>query len=233
MFRGVYSAATGMQAAARSQEVTAHNVAHGNVHGFRQHGVRHETFADALSGALTGARAAAEFTDFRPGPLQQTGAPYDLALQGDAFFSVQTPAGPVYTRDGAFSRAADGRLLNTAGYALLGAAGPVTVPGNAASVVIAADGSVLADGSPQGRLQLTRFRDTTRLEPAGTALFLATPEAGAQPASGGVLQGYREGSNLLYPTAMALMMRDLRHFEAAGRALRTIADAVALVTRPT
>jgi len=240
MFRGIYSAATGMQTASRSQEVTAHNVAHGTVHGYRAFGVVHETFDQALDGAgstasagraMLGSQVALQYTDFRQGPLQLTGAPLDLALNGDGFFVVQGPDGPLYTRDGVLQRAADGKLLNTGGYPILGSRGPITVSPQTASLVIAQDGSVIADGIAQDRLQVVRFRDPTQLQPAGTALFRAAPEAGQQPSQATVQQGYREGSNLPPAGAMVTMIKDLRHFEASQRALRAISDAVAQVTR--
>jgi flagellar basal body rod protein FlgG len=237
MFRGVYSAATGMVTASQSQEVTAHNVAHGTVPGYRQFGVVHETFEDALraseggAGPMLGARVAQQFTDFRPGPLQMTGAPLDLALNGDGFFAVQGPDGPLYTRDGVVQRAADGRLVSTGGYPILGTRGPITISPQASKIVFAQDGSVIVDGIPQDQLRVVRFRDPTQLRPAGTALFQAPPEAGEQPSQAAVQQGYREGSNVAFASAMVTMISDLRHFEASQRALRTISDSVALVTR--
>lgn len=237
MFRGIYSAATGMQAAARSQEVTAHNVAHGTVPGYRQHGVVHESFDQALGGAsqddptLIGARVAQQYSDFRPGPLQETGTQLDLAVQGDGFFTVRGPQGPLYSRDGVLQRATDGQLVNTGGYPILGARGPIRIPAQATNVVVALDGSVMADGVPVDQLQLARFKDAAKLQPVGTTLFRAPDEAGREPARAGVVQGYREGSNVPFASAMVTMVRDLRHFEASQRALRTISDSVGQITR--
>ena len=239
MFRGIYSAATGMQTASRSQEVTAHNVAHGTVPGYRQFGVVQETFEQALDGvsedgprSMIGARIARQFTDFRQGPIQQTSALLDLAINGDGFFAVQTPDGVAYTRDGVLRREGDGSLVNTSGYPILGQRGPITISPQTTNLVIAMDGSVITDGIAGDKLRLVRFSDPTQLEPVGTTLFRAPDEAGQLPSQAPIQQGYREGSNVPFASAMVTMIQDLRHFEASQRALRTISDAVAQVTRP-
>src|SRR5262245_40880912 len=115
MFRGIYSAATGMEAAMRHQEITADNLAHMSVPGFRQRGLSFETFdrtlveAAAQSGTV-GTQIRSGYTDFTPGGLQHTGTSLDAALNGDGFFTIQGPEGPLYTRDGVFQRSSRGEL---------------------------------------------------------------------------------------------------------------------------
>src|SRR5688500_18586114 len=97
MIRGLYSAATALDAAEQQQEVTAHNLAHSTTHGYRQRGLTFETFDRVLgrtsepTGDLTGTSLVGVYHDFRPGGLQYTGAPLDLALGGDGFFTLITP----------------------------------------------------------------------------------------------------------------------------------------------
>jgi flagellar basal body rod protein FlgG len=238
MFRGIYSAATGMEIAGRSNEITAHNVAHSTVAGYRQRGVVYETFERALTEARgeqaperIGSLVALGYTDHRPGPIQQTGAPYDLAINGDGFFAVQGPNGTLYSRDGVFLRAANGQLVNTGGYPILGTRGPITIPAQATNIAVASDGNILADGIPVDRLQLVRFNNPARLEPVGTTLFLAPPEAGQAPSNATILQGFREQSNVQLPNAMVNLIRELRYFEASQRALRALSDSVQQITR--
>ena len=77
------------------------------------------------------------------GALEQTGNPTDLALQGDGYFLLQSPSGPVYTRVGDFSFDANGNLVEGAtGFKVLGwmANGSGTLPAqnssNLQSIVI-------------------------------------------------------------------------------------------------
>jgi flagellar basal-body rod protein FlgF len=173
------------------------------------------------------------FTDFKPGPLQLTAHPFDLALsEPDQFFVVQGPDGPMYTRDGAFRISADGRVQTQSGYPLLGDSGPVEVPANTANMTVASDGSIAADGVPVGRLRVARFDDPSRLTAVGPVHFTAPADVAPQAAEPRVQQGYREGANVNAPQAMVGMIASTRYYEAAQRALRTIAESVQLNTRP-
>lgn len=239
MLRGMYTAASGLVVASELQEQTAYNLSNTNQPGFRGRGIVFETFDRALGrateplGETLGARTAQAYHDFRPGPLQQTGHTYDLALSDpDRFFVLEGPNGPVYTRNGSFFRTAGGQLVSQAGYALQGDGGALAVPANATQVVVAGDGSVSADGAPVGNLRLVRFTDPAKLTAAGPTLYTAPPEAGIADAPGRVLQGYREGSNVQPADAMVKLIVASRYYDAAQRALRAISESVQLNTRP-
>lgn len=239
MFRGLYAAATALDAAQRAHDTTADNLANVNTPGFRQRGVRFETFDRLLgrdtppTGDIVGTQLVSSYTDFKPGPPQQTGNPFDLALsEPDQFFVVQGPNGPMYTRDGAFRITADGKVLTQAGYPLLAEAGPVEVPADTANVTVASDGSVAADGVPTGRLRVARFADPSKLNPVGAVHFTAPEGVAPEAAEPRVQQGYREGANVNAPQAMVNMIAGTRYHEAAQRALRVIAESVQLNTRP-
>jgi len=239
MIRGLYAAATGLQVASEQQDVTAHNLSHVSTPGYRQRGVTFETFDRTLGrddppvGDITGARVSGVFHDFRPGPLQQTGHPYDLALaEPDQLFTLDGPNGRLYTRSGAFRLDAQGRLVSQGGYPVRGEDGPITAPPEASRILIASDGTVTADGEPAGRIRPVRFADPRQLTAAGPTLYTAPPGTAAQPADGRVLQGYREGSNVQPADAMVQMIVGARYYDAAQRSLRAIAESVQLNTRP-
>ncbi len=239
MLRGMYAAASGLVVASELQEQTAYNLSNTNQPGFRARGAVFETFDRSLgratepTGESLGSRTAEAYHDFRPGPLQQTGHTYDLALSDpDRFFVLDGPNGPLYTRNGSFFRTAAGQLVSQAGYALQGEGGPLAVPANATQVVVAGDGSVSADGAPVGAVRLVRFADVSKLTAAGPTLYTAPPDAGATDAPGRVLQGYREGSNVQPADAMVRLIVASRYYDAAQRALRTISESVQLNTRP-
>ncbi|HEX4613342.1 MAG TPA: flagellar hook basal-body protein [Urbifossiella sp.] len=239
MIRGLYSAASGLQSASEYQDVTAHNLAHSSTPGYRNRGLSSETFdrilgrAQAPTGDLTGTAVTGVYHDFRPGPLRQTENPYDLALgEPDQFFTVRGPNGPLYTKNGSFRPTPDGQLVTTAGYPLVGEDGPITIPPGTIRVVVASDGSVTADGEPSGQIRPVRFADPRQLTAAGPTLYTAPPGAGPVQTAGRVLQGYREGANAEPAEAMVRMIFVSRYFDAAQRALRSIAESVQLNTRP-
>lgn len=240
MLRGIYSATSALVAASEQQEVTAYNLANSSTPGYRERGLVYETFDRVLgrvgesTGDLTGTRVQQAYHDFRPGPLQQTNEPYDLALgEGDRFFALQGPNGPLYTRTGTFLRTADGRLVSQGGYPLLGDNGPIRFPPETVRLNIASDGTVTADGEQIGQVRVVRFRDRTQLAAAGPTLYAAPPTAGIQTAPGRVLQGYREMSNVQPADAMVRLIIGARYYEAAQRSLRTMSESLQLNTRPT
>jgi flagellar basal-body rod protein FlgF len=236
MIRGLYGAATALDAAFQSQDVFAQNIAHATVPGYRRTGISFEpfnvSFDQANASSPSGARAVNTFTDFRPGLISYTGNQYDLALDGEGFFAAQGPNGPVYTRNGTFTRDQDGALLTRGGLPVLGTNGPIQLPPNAGDIKIGTDGSVTADGAVIGQLQLTNFATPSQLVRTGTSGFTAPEGLERRDATASVRQGYREAANLEVATEMVNMIRGARYFEAAQRVLRTLSESIQLNTRP-
>jgi flagellar hook protein FlgE len=57
----------------------------------------------------------------QPGPIETTGVPTDMAIEGEGFFVVRTPtANQAFTRDGTFKINADKMLVTSQGYAVQG-----------------------------------------------------------------------------------------------------------------
>ncbi|HWA94988.1 MAG TPA: flagellar hook protein FlgE [Terracidiphilus sp.] len=67
-----------------------------------------------------GVKVASNYTNFTYGPINQTGEPTDVALNGDGFFVVQNDGVQELTRAGNFSLTLDGDLQTTSGLAVMG-----------------------------------------------------------------------------------------------------------------
>ena len=228
MIRGLYSAAGGMQATSQQQDAVAHNLAHSMKPGYLREIVRFDATepADGIQPPATSVH-----TDFSPGSMNHTGNKLDLALKGPGFFSVQGPTGPVYTRNGVFQMSPNGQLVTVDGLPAMGTGGPIDLPPQALNIEVQNDGTIVADGIEVGQLRIVNFQDPSQLQRAGTTYFTAPPDATTgQPPE--VFQGYKEVSNSTLVQEMVQMIAGVRHFEAAQRALRSIADAVANNTRP-
>ncbi len=141
MNRGIYSSVSSMIGLQTWLDVTTNNLANASTTGYKADGL---SFTDALSQQLyanagsgpaigslgSGEVPTGEFTNFSQGPIQATGNPLDVAIENnDGMFSVQTPNGVSYTRDGAFSLNQDGTLVNSSGYPVLDNTGrSISVP---------------------------------------------------------------------------------------------------------
>jgi flagellar basal-body rod protein FlgF len=240
MIRGLYSAATALDVAQQNHEVIAHNLAHANVPGYRRRGVAFETFDQSLGRAsstqassdIIGSRVSSVYHGFEAGPIHLTGNPLNVALEGDGFFVLQGRNGPLYTRNGSFKLGANGELQSSDGLPVRGTGGPIRVPPNTAEIAIAADGTVSADNTAVGQLQVARFPDARELVRVGTTLFEAPAGVQPQAGTGQVRQGYLEGANVQVVNEMVAMIASSRRFESAQRALRALSQALQLSTRP-
>lgn len=241
MIRGLYTAASGMLAASYRQTAVSNNIANLNTYGYREETTRNNAFANLLvvemahepsawiagvSGRAIGAVGTGTMTDVsRPslaqGPLIPTNGPLDMAIQGDGFFVLQTPEGEVLTRDGHFTLDANGNLVSSQGYLVLGEDGPISV--GTAPFAVSADGTITQAGAVAGRLRFVNYA-AADLRRVGSTAFV--PEAGAAgtPVTARVTQGSLEGPNSDPTFVMTEMVKVSGQFTASQKAFQA-ADA--------
>lgn len=241
MLAGLYSAATGMNAAAKNHEVIARNLAHSSVPGFRRQMLVSETFESALESAILPAGREAwgvspmeVVTDFGQGVLQRTEQPLDVAIDGKGFFTVEGPEGVMlHTRNGAFNRNETGQLVTSEGYLVQGEGGPITIPPEVPlnQIAIGTDGGVRSKTATYGKIQITDFVEPQELQPVGATMYFAD-NLETTEGTGRVIQGTRELANVSAVEEMVAMLVGMRHYEASQRALRSIAETVGQNTNP-
>ncbi len=253
MIRGLYTAASGMVSAMRRMEFVTNNLANTQTVGFKQDRSPLSTFDEMMilqDGSISpagnrqlgqlGMAAVAEepLTDWTQGALQETGRALDFALEGPGFFTVQTPDGVRYTRDGGFTRDALGRISTTEGDLVLGDDGnPITVPGG--RLIAGADGTLSVEGQVIGRLGLAEFSLEQPLRKTGNNQFAPRIDGDAPtPAvASAVRQSFVETSNVDMAGNQTTMMELQRAYQASqkmiqyqdemvGRAVNEIAKPV-------
>lgn len=223
--RALQIAATGMSAQQMRVDTISNNLANMSTTGYN---ARRAEFADlhyqqlqrpgsisAADGSVLptgvqiglGVRPAAISYTLTQGSLTQTGGDLDLAIEGAGFFEVTLPSGlSAYTRDGALKRGPDGLIVTSDGY---GIAPEITIPADARSLAINAQGEVYAhfadstEAELLGQLTLASFTNAMGLEATGGNLFLETEASGPPVLStpgedglGAVRQGYLEDSSV-------------------------------------
>jgi flagellar basal-body rod protein FlgG len=154
------------------------------------------------------------------GALFSTGRHLDLALQGPGFFVVETPQGLSYTRDGHFQISAEGILVNSLGYPVLGESGPITL--KTGQPVVDSAGNIYEESELVDRLQLLAFVPENSLWKDEYNLFQVVE--GAIPQRAGeaeVLQGYLEESNADLTRQMTDLVKARRSYEAAQKIFQT------------
>ncbi len=228
MDSGAYAACAGLMARSQQLDLAAQDLANANTTGYRS---QQTTFQSVL--AATGARTpntwAASLNAFgvlgesqvtrTSGNLENTGNPLDLAIEGDAFFAVQTPAGVQYTRNGQFAVSTKGMLVTHEGYPVLGEQGTVQVPAGLLSV--SGDGALSVDGALIGKVRLSAFPPGAPLRAEGSTYYSA-PASTATPAPGAsVRQGMLESSNVNPVSSAVQLVTVQRNAQMLQRALST------------
>lgn len=160
--------------------------------------------------------------DFTQGPVQRTGNPFDLALDGQGFFKVQTQKGLRYTRDGALGLDKENTLVTRNGDPVLGDNGPIRI--NGAEVSVGTDGDIQVDGAPLDRISLVHFKDPRLLLKEGANYYVDPGKAEElpRPESTTVHQGYLEESNVDLTEEMIRMVEAFRAFESMQKGIQSI-----------
>lgn len=241
MIQGLYAAASGLMAIEEQQSVIANNIANASTPGFKRQNAIQEgfyeillnrminpAFLDVQKGPGGGLRTAETYSDFGNGVLATTGDPFHVALQGPGFFSVDTPDGILYTRNGRFTVDGEGQLATAEGHKVLSAGGaPIDVSGGRFEVD--ASGTVLIDGLNAGQISITEFEQPHLLSRRGDSLYYA-PEAAlaaSAPAQNTrVAPGSLEMSNVQLPYEMAQMMLGLRAYGANQRVINCMDETM-------
>jgi flagellar basal-body rod protein FlgF len=162
--------------------------------------------------------------DFSQGNVVETDRPLDFALYGKAFFVIETPDGPLYTRNGTFLRNQNNQIVDSLGRIVAGQAGPITVPNNVgvSQLSVSSDGSISAGGTTIGKFRLVDFKDDQdKLVPVGDSCY-QMPDANVAPVPAEhvvVKQGYQEASNVKIVDELVDMILVSRLYEANMKSL--------------
>ncbi|MCX7568522.1 flagellar basal body rod protein FlgG [Tumebacillus sp. DT12] len=256
MLRSLYSGISGMKGFQTKLDVIGNNISNVNTAGFKSGRVM---FKDVMSQTLQGAGAgndnyggvnakqiglgstiSAIDTVMTDGSTQTTGRPLDFAIQGNGFFTVENGGGErYYTRQGNFYFDANGFLVNSDGWFVLGAdEGQIQIDDMSAVQSFSFDTKgiltvVTADGEEQlGPIGLTKFANPSGLEKVGGSLFKTSPNANpgdpeiGEPGDpdlgiGMLMVGAVEMSNVDLTNEFAEMIVAQRGFQANSRTITT------------
>ena len=207
----------------RRMDATANNLANVNTTGFKADEI---VLVEADGSPAEAAEDPSEIRfvrdialshNFAQGTIAITGNDFDVALEGDGFFAIEGPNGPLYTRDGAFSLSADGTLVTSDGRAVLSSGGtPIVLDPQAGSPSIGRDGVVRANGVEVGRIGVVNFAQPLALEKVGENLWSAEGQP-PTPFEGVVVQGALEGSNVQPVLELTRLLEISRAYQSAAR----------------
>ena len=242
MVRGLYTGWTGMYNEQKRLDVISNNLANSATVGFKKEGATSQSFKDMLTikvrddhgdsyiGNMNlGVKIGEIYTDYTQGSVRETGNTYDMAIDGSGFFTISyTDANgntsTRYTRAGEFMITKEGYVVTSEGQHLMGESEWLQVPVDAAEVVIDTDGTVYADGTAVDVVKLTDFEDYDYLKKFGETMYQPVQGAVEKEATGSILQGYTEQSNVNVVSEMVNLINITRAYEANQKVIKAMDD---------
>ncbi len=249
MMTSLFTSATGMSAQQSQIDTISNNLSNVNTNGFKK---TRNNFQDLLysneivPGSATssntisptglhkghGVKLIGTQKVYTQGNLTHTGNDLDLSIDGDGFFQVLRPNGSIaYSRDGAWQRDNNGRVVNSDGYPI---EPELVIPPEATKLIVSQDGvvQILVGDDPTptrvGNIQLSKFVNSAGLNPIGKNLLMATQASGAPIASdpgtegiGMLSQGFLEKSNVSVVDEMVNMIVAQRAYEVNSKSIQT------------
>lgn len=210
-------------AAFRSIDVIANNIANVSTPGFKRESVKFEELLQTVRPAegqkgtqqMSFVKDAGVLRDLSGGRMETTGAQFDLAINGNGYFAIQTPQGERYTRNGHFTLNAEGIVVTQEGNPVLGDGGPITIAPDDGDISFGVDGTISGKQGQLGKIRLVDFANPRELQKQGDSLYSTAQTA--NPASGATLsQGMLESSNVQPVVEISRMIEIMRAYEATS-----------------
>ncbi|MCK3775887.1 flagellar basal-body rod protein FlgF [Ensifer sesbaniae] len=224
MQTGLYVAISSQMALEKRLNTLADNIANASTVGFRGTEVKfNQMLGDTKPTKVAYVSKGEEFLNTSNGSLTRTGSALDFAVKGDAWFQIETPAGPALTRDGRFTLTDAGELVTIRGYPVLDAGGaPIQLNGNSGEITVGADGALHQNGVAVASLGLYQADfsngfvrlDNSAVQPA------MQPEPVVDRFDVGVMQGFVEESNVNAVQEMSQLIMVTRAFDNITALLR-------------
>lgn len=205
-------------------ETIAHNVSNTSTAGFRAEEVKFESFlSNAGTDPVAFVSADKTYLSQRAGDIVRTDNPLDVALEGNAWIGIQTPAGTVYTRDGRMRMTEAGELQTLNGYPILDTGGsPLRLEANGGPPNIARDGTVTQAGRQVGAVGLFNIDSKANLRRFDNSGVI--PDRAATPVvdftTAGMQQGFVERSNVNPVMEMTRLIMVQHAFDTVTATLR-------------
>ncbi len=207
-----------------SLELLANNLANTETGGYKADREFYSLYTslDATSDPNTGDTNTqpvieSHWTDLAQGELRNTTNQLDFAINGDGLFGVQTARGVRYTRNGNFKVLPSGALATGDGSTVRAVGGGQILLQPDLPVDVLPDGTVRQGLQTVGQMEIVSF-DRSSINKEGTSYFAPFAGAKSKPATGTVLQGKLEQSNVGAAESAVRLVAIMRQFEMLQKA---------------
>ncbi|MDD4699522.1 MAG: flagellar hook-basal body protein [Oscillospiraceae bacterium] len=236
MVRGFYTAGSGMITSSRKLDIAGENISNSSTSGYKKDEVTLSSFeqqliskisstSDHIGNISLGQTIRSTNTDFEQGAITQTDNPFDLAISGDGFFTVQgTDNKTYYTRNGEFKVDDQGYVTTADGAKLMGNNGAVNSDGQLFTV--SSEGGVYVRDRLIDNLTIYNPTDTSSMVKYGNGMFTETGTSAQKAFTGSIGQGCIESSNVSMMDTMMGMMAGQNAFTSCSQAVKMIDETL-------
>ena len=235
MQSNIYVSLSAQMALLKRLESVAHNVANLSTPGYRAERVSFEEMLTRQSSQSTSfVSEGRSFVATESGALEKTGNPLDIAVNGDAWLGLESPAGVIYTRDGRFTMSAEGELLSIKGFRLVDVGGnPIQIDANGPPPSIGRVGTVTQAGQVVATIGMFRMPEGTNLRRYENSAVV--PDRPAEEEldfnRSSIAQGFIERSNTEPVHEMTRLITLQRTFEAISSAAGDVEEGLSNAIR--
>jgi flagellar basal-body rod protein FlgF len=214
----MYLAIARQAALRREMDTVAQNLANSNTTGYKSQA---PLFKEFLSRAGQNEKISSVIdqglmTNNSDGPLKTTDSNFDFSIRGAGYFTVQTPSGERYTRNGNFKLDSESRLVTQSDHAVIGTDNrPIVVPPGTADIRVATDGTVMSGDRVLGQIKIAGFTNDLTLRRGPNSLLIADEAPQAAPQAK-IVQGVIEESNVVPMFEITRMQEIVRNFQQAN-----------------
>jgi flagellar basal-body rod protein FlgF len=216
-----------LNALTKEYETITNNLANVNTVGFKRQCNSFSKSLSALQGDSADGGKVNTAVDLSQGSLTYTGSRFDLGLSGKGFFVVETPEGPLYTRNGMFQLNNKGYLVDMEGRIIAGKDGPLIFPKDmsAADAHVSEDGVIRVKDNTVGQLKLVDFgANEASLAPVGKNCLAAPAGITPESAKATIKQGYQEASNVVAVEELVDLITVTRLYQSNMKLLTNNSD---------
>lgn len=248
MFKGLYTAYTGMLNEQNRMDILTNSLANVTTVGFKKEGSTSQSFDDVLAVKIKdasvglwnvqrtginnpGVKIGENYTDYTQGSFRITENTYDLALDGDGFFAIEftNKAGETstkYTRAGQFTLNREGYLVTQEGDYVLDTQNRRIQLNTLLDSTISENGTISQNGQTVAQIQVTDFEDYDYLQRYGETYFEPIEGARTTPADVQIYSGYLEMSNVQSVQEMVNLIAITRSYESNQKVIQTMDDTM-------
>lgn len=211
-------------------DTIASNVANASTIGYRGDQVNFEELVSSPRGsAFSFPSTGSSALSTNSGALVKTEGNLDLAIQGDGWFAVDTPAGRSFTRDGRFVVSPEGQLVTVTGARVLDVGGaPITIESNGPPPKVARDGMITQGNAQVGAVGLFRLDHGASFQRLEGALIMSDRPADPIVDFGrnGVQSGFLESSNVSPVVEISRLIAVQRMFSTVSNGVESTENNV-------